>query len=123
MHFNLFANHPSKSDIEKSRINLGNLVKKAVAQLEAAGLDKKRIISLQEQFADLLDDDEFWNHQANSLAILATPESLRTYRLRWANKLTEMLKFRIVSISSLFARLLLFPPLRMSWCYQKMLCA
>lgn len=81
---------PVSRDIEKSRINLGNLVKKAVAQLEAAGLDKKRIVSLQEQFADLLDDDEFWNHQANSLAILATPESLRTYRL--ANKLTEIVE-------------------------------
>ena len=31
---------PVSRDIEKSRINLGNLVKKAVAQLEAAGLDK-----------------------------------------------------------------------------------
>lgn len=81
---------PVSRDIEKSRINLGNLVKKAVAQLEAAGLDKKRIVSLQEQFANLLDDDEFWNHQANSLAILATPESLRTYRL--ANKLTEIVE-------------------------------
>src|SRR5699024_5621830 len=33
---------------------------------------------------------DFWNHQANSLAILATPSSLRTYRL--ANKLTEIVE-------------------------------
>ena len=72
---------PVSRDTEQSRIHLGNLVKKAIAQLEAAGLDKRRVLLLQEQFADLLDDDDFWSHQANSLAILATPESLRTYRM------------------------------------------
>ncbi len=79
---------PVSRETEQSRINLGNLVKKAVAQLEVAGVDKKRIASLQEQFADLLIDEEFWNHQANSLAILATPDSLRTYRM--ASQLSEM---------------------------------
>lgn len=81
---------PISRETEQSRINLGNLVKKAVAQLEAAGHDKKRIASLQKQFDDLLPDDEFWNHQANSLAILATPDSLRTYRM--ANKLTDIVE-------------------------------
>lgn len=78
---------PVSRETEQSRINLGNLVKKAIAQLEAANLDKKSIASLQEQFDDLLADDEFWNHQANSLAILATPETLRTYRM--ASKLSD----------------------------------
>src|SRR5690625_7660560 len=32
-------------------------------------------------------DLDFWSHQANSLAVLATPDSMRTYRL--ANKLGE----------------------------------
>ena len=81
---------PITRDIEQSRINLGNLVKKAVAQLDAAGFDKQRIAALQEQLADLLSDDEFWSHQANSLAILATPESLRTYRM--ANKLNDIVE-------------------------------
>ena len=81
---------PITRDIEQSRINLGNLVKKAVAQLEAADFDKQRIAALQEQLADLLSDDEFWSHQANSLAILATPESLRTYRM--ANKLNDIVE-------------------------------
>src|SRR5690554_6403532 len=78
---------PLSREIEQSKINLGNLVKKAVAQLEAAEFDKRRILLLQEQFDDLLADDEFWNHQANSLTILATPTSLRTYRM--ANKLKD----------------------------------
>lgn len=81
---------PVSRETEQSRISLGNLVKKAVAQLEEAGLDKRSIGALQEQFNDLLADDDFWNHQANSLAILATPESLRTYRM--ANKLTDIVE-------------------------------
>ncbi len=81
---------PISHEIEPSRIHLGNLVKKAVAQLEATGFDKKRILLLQQQFADLLDDDEFWGHQANSLTILATPDSIRTYRM--ANKLNAIVE-------------------------------
>src|SRR5690554_3032544 len=103
---------PLTQEIEQSRINLGNLVKKAIGQLEANGLEKRRIWSLQEQFDGLLADDEFWNHQANSLAILATPESLRTYRM--ANKLKE-----IVEVSDRFhlkplLRALTFPQDRKS---------
>ena len=78
---------PLSRETEASRINLGNLVKKAISQLEDNGFDKRRILPLQEQFDDLIADDDFWNHQANSLAILATPDSLRTYRM--ANKLTD----------------------------------
>ncbi|QEA38179.1 hypothetical protein FGL86_03220 [Pistricoccus aurantiacus] len=81
---------PITRDIEQSRINLGNLVKKAIGQLEAEDFDKRRIWALQEQFEELLADDDFWNHQAHSLAILATPESLRTYRL--ANKLNAIVE-------------------------------
>ncbi len=76
---------PVTREIEQSRISLGNLVKKAIGQLEVNGLDKRRIWPLQDQFEDLLADDEFWNHQAHSLALLATPESLYTYRM--ANRL------------------------------------
>lgn len=81
---------PLSRETEPSRLNLGNLVKKAVAELEAAGFEKHRIALLQEKFDDLLADDDFWNHQANSLSILATPESIRTYRL--ANKLTDIVE-------------------------------
>jgi hypothetical protein len=81
---------PRSREVEQSRINLGNMVKKSVNQLEAVGFDKRRVALLQERFDDLLADDEFWNHQANSLAILATPESLRTYRM--ANKLNGIVE-------------------------------
>jgi len=81
---------PVNHEIEPSLIHLGNLVKQAVTQLQEAGIDKKRILSLQGQFEHLLADDEFWSHQANSLAILATPDSIRTYRM--ANKLNAIVE-------------------------------
>jgi hypothetical protein len=81
---------PVTQQIAASRIALGNLVKKAIEQVEATGLEKRRIWPLQESFDDLLADDEFWAHQARSLAILATPDLVRTYRL--ANKLTDMVE-------------------------------
>ncbi len=36
---------------------------------------------LQEEMADLVDDDTFWRYQARSLATFATPVSLVTFRL------------------------------------------
>lgn len=81
---------PITREIEASRINFGNLVKEALRQLEASRLEKRRIWRLQEQFEDLLADDEFWSYQAHSLAIFSTPELMRTYRL--ANRLTDMVE-------------------------------
>jgi hypothetical protein len=66
---------------DKSRIQLGNLLKQAVEQLEKVGTHKKDIAALEEQIHDLQDDDEFWKFQANSLAVFVTPQSLRSFRL------------------------------------------
>lgn len=76
---------PLTQDVEASRIETGNLAKQAYAQLEAGGLDKRRLALLAEQLDDLLDDDEFWRFQAHSLAIFATPDTIQTFRL--ANRL------------------------------------
>ncbi|MGO1247130.1 MAG: baeRF11 domain-containing protein [Oceanisphaera sp.] len=82
---------PIGREIKQSRTHLNTLVKQAISQLEKTGFDKRQHIqALQDKFADLLADDEFWEHQANSLAILATPESLHTFRL--ANKLTDIVE-------------------------------
>ena len=81
---------PISREIKQSRTHLNSLLKKAIAQLEAASFDKRLIQQVQEQFENLLADDAFWDHQANSLAILATPESIRTYRL--ANKLQDIVE-------------------------------
>jgi len=63
------------------RIELKNLAKEAVRQLEEANADKRRVAALAEQLDDLVDDDEFWRFQARSLAVLATPDNVRTFRV------------------------------------------
>lgn len=81
---------PLTQDIEKSRITFGNLSKEALQQLSDAGLDKKRLASLAEHFDDLADDNAFWRRQAHSLAIFATPNNIRTFRL--ANRLGDLVE-------------------------------
>lgn len=77
---------PLTQDSDASRIELGNLAKQAREQLEAVGFDKRRLAALMEHFDDLAEDEEFWSLQANSLAVLATPDTFRTFRL--ANRLS-----------------------------------
>lgn len=72
---------PLTQESGASRIELRNLVKQAREQLTEAGFDKRRLAALMEHFDDLVDDEEFWLFLANSLAVLATPEALRTFRL------------------------------------------
>ncbi len=77
---------PITQHADASRIAFQNLAREAMAQLEAAGFDKPRAADLAEHFDDIAEDDDFWAVQAQSLAVLATPDSVRTFRL--ANRLT-----------------------------------
>lgn len=81
---------PVTQGVQATRIEMGNLIKEAQAQLEAAAFDKKRLAALLDGLNDLLDDDKFWRFQANSLAVFASPDSIRTYRL--ANDLVSMVQ-------------------------------
>ncbi len=81
---------PLSQQSDASRIELGNLVRSAREQLEAAGFDKRRLALLLEHFDDLDEDEEFWRLQANSLAVLATPDRVQTFRL--PNALTAMVQ-------------------------------
>lgn len=81
------ATTPLTQKIGKSRTRLGQLVKEAVEKLEAGDVDKRRIWALQEHFDTILEDDDFWEDQAHSLVVLATPDKLLTFRL--PNELTE----------------------------------
>ncbi len=78
---------PETQHIDAARTRLKQLTHDAVAQLEEVGVAKRTIWPIEEQLHDLMDDDEFWRTQANSLAIFVTPDSLRSYRL--PNHLTE----------------------------------
>lgn len=81
---------PLSQNSDASRIELGNLAKQARKQLEVVEFDKRRLAALTEHFDDLAEDDEFWRLQANSLAVLATPDTLRTFRL--PNTLVSMVE-------------------------------
>lgn len=78
---------PETQHIEAARTRLKQMTAEAVAQLEEVGVAKRSIWPIEEQLHDLLDDDEFWRTQANSLALFVTAEGLRSYRL--PNHLTE----------------------------------
>ncbi|MDP1702044.1 MAG: hypothetical protein Q8L53_13925 [Aestuariivirga sp.] len=78
---------PLTQHVVASHTALGNLSRQAFGQLEKAGYDKRRLTLMQAHMDDLLDDNEFWRLQANSLAVLLTPDDIRTFRL--ANRLQE----------------------------------
>lgn len=81
---------PVTLETAASRIELKNLTKSVLAELDAAGFDKRRRAGVAEQLADLGADDEFWRYQARSLAVLATPEMMRSFRL--PNRLAAMVE-------------------------------
>lgn len=81
---------PLTQEVGASRIALGNLARQAEAQLTAAGAERRAVAALMEHLQDLAEDDDFWAVQARSLAVLATPERLSTWRL--PNTLTEMVE-------------------------------
>ena len=72
---------PVTQETGGDRIELKNLAKEAVNRLEENSADRRRITALSEQLADLVDDDDFWRFQARSLAIFATPENVKTFRV------------------------------------------
>jgi len=81
---------PLSQHVDASRTQLSNLFVTGRDQLEEAGFDKRRLAVLTEYIDDLLDDEEFWRLQSNSLAVFATPDSLQTFRL--ANRLSPMVR-------------------------------
>ncbi len=78
------ATTPQTQHVSASRIAYRNLVKMGLEQLVQIGLDKRRRAALERELSALAEDDDFWRLQANSLAVLATSDSLRTFRLATA---------------------------------------
>jgi hypothetical protein len=72
------------------RIELKNMAAEASRQLREAGVGRGDVAEIEEELADLIDDDEFWRYQARSLAIFLTPTTSTTFRL--ANRLTAMVE-------------------------------
>ncbi len=91
-----------------NRIAFKDAAKDAMTQLLEAGADKRRLDTLKQQFEHLVgrdeidiqdrdhirklqhkkpdEEDEFWTHMAHGLGVLATPDSVRTFRLPYAPK-------------------------------------
>ena len=72
---------PVTRETPGDRIELKNLLKTAIAQMEASDTPKRAIWPIEQSVEALIGDDAFWVGQANSLAIFATPERIRTFRL------------------------------------------
>jgi hypothetical protein len=66
---------------EAERIELKNAVHDVRTALEAAGAGTHDVAALVEPLEDLEHDGEFWRFQARTLAVFATPERHRTFRL------------------------------------------
>jgi hypothetical protein len=81
---------PLTQDAQADRIELKNLLKTAVAEMEAFDTPKRSIWPIEEAVSHLIDDDAFWATQANSLAIFASGDRVETFRL--PSKLTAMVE-------------------------------
>jgi hypothetical protein len=73
------TNPSSRGDAE--RIELRNLAREASTQLDQAGAARADVAAIEDELADLVDDDEFWRYQARSLALFLTPTTSTTFRL------------------------------------------
>lgn len=69
------------SDGDAERIALKNAASEAVRQLTEAGTPASDVAALTEELEGLIDDPGFWREQARTLAVLATPSTVRTFRL------------------------------------------
>ncbi|HUB75570.1 MAG TPA: hypothetical protein VL977_00875 [Solirubrobacteraceae bacterium] len=78
------------SDGEAERIAFRNLAAEAIRQLRDGDAERADVTAVQESLAALDSEEEFWRHQARSLAVLATPSSIATFRL--ANRLSEIVE-------------------------------
>jgi hypothetical protein len=93
---------PLSEHVQANRIAFKDLAKEAISRLREAGFDKRRLAALEDLLgppAGAVQDNpndnkfryrerdpfqktlEFWAHQAHGLAVLATPEMMRTFRL------------------------------------------
>ena len=78
---------PITSEVGAARIELKTLAAEAAEQMQAEGADRRAVIEVRESIDELVDDDDFWAEQSHSLAVFASADGLRTFRL--PNRLTS----------------------------------
>ncbi len=79
---------PNPLEAKAMRLELAGLVKSVGAQLDASAIATARAETLVAALDALDEDYDLWRFQAHGLAVLGTPEQLRTYRL--PNRLQPM---------------------------------
>jgi Bacterial archaeo-eukaryotic release factor family 11 len=72
------------------RTGLRGIGENALQQLRAASAESAQVAAIEEELADLIDDDAFWRQQARTLAVLLTPDLVLTFRL--PNRLLSILE-------------------------------
>jgi hypothetical protein len=81
---------PLTEGAQIDRIELKNLLKEAVRQLEEAGTPKRSIWPIEHAVEDVIADDDFWKVQARTLALFVTPDRIVAHRL--PNRLESMVE-------------------------------
>lgn len=69
------------NETRQNPIRFKNMLREADTQLRAYGLETAARETLLQPLASLLDDERFWQEQADGLAIFRTPEMQHLYRL------------------------------------------
>lgn len=70
---------PLTNQAQADRIAFKNQCRDALSQLVTE--DKRQVRAMEEMLDDLVDDDSFWEFQAHSLVVFATPDRIQTFRL------------------------------------------
>jgi hypothetical protein len=73
--------HVAGPEIQQDPIRLKNLLVEAETQLLQLGIAKSTISTMLEPGRALLENDRFWRHQSQGLALFLTPDRMRLYRL------------------------------------------
>ena len=76
---------PLTAEAQADRIVVKNLAARARVGLQEAGIaSTEDVFEIQSELDDLVDDDAFWDHQAQGLAVFVTAQHLWTHRLPYA---------------------------------------
>jgi len=73
--------HRAGSDIWQDPIRFKNLMRAAEHDLETAGLPRKRRDALLQPLAEMRDDREFWQYQADGLAVFRSDTGIERFHL------------------------------------------
>lgn len=77
------STHIAGKDVleENDRINLKGKWDECKRELEKKGISKEKIKKIEQPIQKLIEDDDFWRHQSNGLALFAAEDFFKTFSL------------------------------------------